>query len=71
MTTIGFVGFQGGKLKDMVEHSIVIPAENIEQVEDVHMSLVHSIATALRLSIRATLKVRDIKQLNDGLIIQN
>ncbi|MBN9391145.1 MAG: SIS domain-containing protein [Chloroflexi bacterium] len=58
MTNIGFVGFQGGKLKNLVDYSIIIPANAIEQVEDVHMSLVHSIATALRQSIRATLATK-------------
>ena len=55
MTTIGFIGFGGGKLKNLVDYHIVIPAQNIEQVEDVHMSLVHSIATTLGKSIRASL----------------
>lgn len=58
MTNVGFIGFQGGKLKNVVDYSIVIPARTIEQVEDVHMTLVHSIATALRLSIRATLAAK-------------
>lgn len=62
MTNIGFIGFQGGKLKNLVDYSIVIPAQNIEQVEDAHMSLVHSIATALRSSIRASLKARADKK---------
>jgi hypothetical protein len=63
MTTIGFIGFQGGQLKHLVDYSIIIPAESIEQVEDVHMSLVHSIATALRSSIRASLKAQAEKAL--------
>jgi D-sedoheptulose 7-phosphate isomerase len=66
MTTIGFVGFQGGKLKPMVDYSIVVPANNIEQVEDAHMTLVHSIATALRSSIRASLKARSKAEANQN-----
>jgi D-sedoheptulose 7-phosphate isomerase len=68
MTSIGFIGFQGGKLKHLVDYPIVIPAENIELVEDVHMSLVHSIATALRSSIRATLKFKASQELKGELI---
>jgi D-sedoheptulose 7-phosphate isomerase len=48
MTSIGLAGFQGGKLKGLVDYSMVIPASNIEQVEDVHMILEHTIATTLR-----------------------
>lgn len=68
MTSIGFIGFQGGKLKHLVDYPIVIPAENIELVEDVHMSLVHSIATALRSSIRATLEFKESRELKSELV---
>ncbi len=52
ITTVGFIGFQGGKLKAMVDHSIVIPASNIEQVEDAHLALNHTIAVTLRTTLR-------------------
>lgn len=52
ITTIGFAGFQGGKLKSMVDHCIVIPASNIEQVEDAHLALNHSVAVTLRATLR-------------------
>lgn len=68
MTSIGFIGFQGGKLKDLVDYPIVIPAENIELVEDVHMSLVHSIATALRSSIRASLLAKANRETKSELV---
>jgi hypothetical protein len=50
----------------MVDYSIVVPANNIEQVEDAHMTLVHSIATALRSSIRASLKARSKAEANQN-----
>lgn len=68
MTSIGFIGFQGGKLKGLVDYPIVIPAENIELVEDVHMSLVHSIATALRSSIRASLMAKANREAQSELV---
>lgn len=48
MTTLGLAGFKGGKLKGLVDHCLVIPAANIEQVEDAHMALAHTITTTLR-----------------------
>ena len=47
-TTIGFIGFDGGKLKDLVDLAIIVPNHNMEQVEDVHLLLEHVITTCLR-----------------------
>jgi len=47
-TTIGFIGFNGGKLKDLVDIALVVPNHNMEQVEDIHLLLGHVITTCLR-----------------------
>jgi D-sedoheptulose 7-phosphate isomerase len=47
-TTIGFIGFDGGKLKDFVDIAIVVSSHNMEQVEDIHLLLEHVITTCLR-----------------------
>ena len=47
-TTIGFIGFDGGKLKDLVDIRITVPSHNMEQVEDIHLLLEHVITTCLR-----------------------
>lgn len=46
--TIGFIGFDGGKLKDLVDVALVVPSRNMEQVEDIHLLLGHAITTCLR-----------------------
>jgi len=46
--TIGFSGFDGGRLSDLVDVPVVAPNHCMEQVEDVHLMLCHSICTALR-----------------------
>jgi D-sedoheptulose 7-phosphate isomerase len=45
--TIGFTGFDGGKLKTMVDINVHIPSQRIGQVEDIHMMLVHMICETL------------------------
>lgn len=45
--TIGFTGFDGGKLGPMVKYHVHIPSSRIEQVEDVHLSLEHMICYTL------------------------
>lgn len=47
-TTIGFIGFNGGKLQDLVDIALVVPNHNMEQVEDIHLLLGHVITTCLR-----------------------
>jgi len=49
-TTIGFTGFGGGKLKDMVDICITVPSDSMEQIEDVHLLLCHLITSCLRKS---------------------
>lgn len=46
--TIGFSGFDGGQLSEMVDVPVVVPNHCMEQIEDVHLVLSHLICTALR-----------------------
>jgi phosphoheptose isomerase len=48
MTTVAFVGFDGGALKKVARHSVWIPVANYGIVEDSHQSLVHVLAQYLR-----------------------
>ena len=47
-SAIGFIGFDGGKLKSLVDLAVVVPSDNMEQVEDIHLLLGHIITTCLR-----------------------
>jgi len=40
-TTIGLIGFGGGKLKDLVQIDLTVSSRNYGQVEDFHLSLNH------------------------------
>jgi D-sedoheptulose 7-phosphate isomerase len=46
--TVGFTGRDGGKLKGVVEHCILVPSDHITQQEDAHLILDHVIANTLR-----------------------
>jgi phosphoheptose isomerase len=46
--TIAFVGFKGGKLKEIARHSVWIPVENYGIVEDAHQSLMHVLTQYIR-----------------------
>lgn len=47
MVTVGLTGFEGGKLKELVETCVVVPSDNIACVEDVHMVIDHILTTVL------------------------
>jgi D-sedoheptulose 7-phosphate isomerase len=47
-TTIGFSGFDGGRLGHMVDIHVHVPSHWIEQVEDAHLVLQHMICSRLR-----------------------
>jgi D-sedoheptulose 7-phosphate isomerase len=46
--TIGLTGFQGGKMKRLCDLCIIVPSDNMQVIEDLHVSVNHSIFTALR-----------------------
>ena len=46
--TIGFSGFDGGRLSSLVDLNIHVASESVEHVEDVHLALEHMICEALR-----------------------
>ena len=47
-TTIALTGDKGGHLQDMVDVCIKVPSPRIEQQEDLHLVLEHSICSAIR-----------------------
>jgi D-sedoheptulose 7-phosphate isomerase len=47
-TTIGFVGFDGGVLKGLVDFCLHVENHCMQQVEDIHLVLGHAIMNGLR-----------------------
>jgi D-sedoheptulose 7-phosphate isomerase len=47
-TTIGFTGFDGGRLRQMVNINIHVKSHIIEHVEDIHLMLEHLIVKWIR-----------------------
>lgn len=46
--TIGLSGFDGGELKDIVSINLHIPVNNMEIIEDLHLSCFHAIKRSLK-----------------------
>lgn len=47
-TTVGLTGFDGGKLKDLCDHCLVVPSHNMQHVEEMHLVVLHAIYSAIR-----------------------
>jgi D-sedoheptulose 7-phosphate isomerase len=46
--TIGLTGYQGGKMKALCNLCLVVPSDNMQFIEDLHLCISHSIFTAVR-----------------------
>lgn len=51
--TVGFIGFGGGKLRELVQMEITVSSKNYGQVEDFHLSLNHILSQYLKERIQA------------------
>ncbi len=58
--TIGLLGAEGGKIKDIVDAYVLAPGRNIEQEEDVHMILVHLITRHMREVVRSCTQTQSV-----------
>ncbi len=47
LVRIGLTGFEGGKLKEKCDVSVVVPSDSMQVIEDAHMVILHSIFLAL------------------------
>lgn len=41
--TVGFSGFQGGQMKALCDVCVVVPSNNMQIIEDLHLAMAHSI----------------------------
>lgn len=46
--TIGWSGYQGGKLAKLVDLPLVVPSDSIEQIEDMHLMMAHMVTVSVR-----------------------
>ncbi len=49
LKTVGFTGFDGGKLQEQVDIHIHIPSRSFGMVEDIHLAITHALCERLKL----------------------
>jgi len=42
-TTVGISGFEGGQMKSLCDICVVVPSNNMQIIEDMHLAMAHSI----------------------------
>jgi D-sedoheptulose 7-phosphate isomerase len=50
--TVGLTGFQGGDMGSLCDLCVIVPSDNMQIIEDLHLSVTHAVFTALRAKIR-------------------
>ncbi len=48
VSTIGLAGRDGGKMKELADICLVVPAQSMQQIEDVHLAILHALYLELK-----------------------
>jgi D-sedoheptulose 7-phosphate isomerase len=46
--TVGLTGFQGGKMKELCDTCVIVPSNNMQIIEDLHLGIAHAVFTAIK-----------------------
>lgn len=46
--TLGLSGFQGGRMSELCDQCIVVPSDNMQVIEDLHLCIAHALFTTIR-----------------------
>ena len=50
--TVGFTGFQGGKMKQLCDSCVIVPSDSMQIIEDLHVIIAHGMYTIMRNRLR-------------------
>jgi D-sedoheptulose 7-phosphate isomerase len=48
VSTVGLLGRRGGRILNQVDYPIVIPGDNTQRIQEVHILILHTLASALK-----------------------
>jgi len=52
--TVAFCGFKGGRIKDIADHVIHVPVQDMEVTEDIHIIIFHAIKQVMMKQLRGS-----------------
>jgi D-sedoheptulose 7-phosphate isomerase len=47
-TTVGLTGFEGGQMRNLCDICVVVPSDNMQIIEDIHLSVTHAVFSSIR-----------------------
>jgi D-sedoheptulose 7-phosphate isomerase len=47
-TTVGLVGYRGGRMKELCDVCMTVPSDNMQIIEDLHLCVAHALFSAVR-----------------------
>ncbi|HTD22905.1 MAG TPA: SIS domain-containing protein [Terriglobales bacterium] len=57
---IGLTGFKGGKMRELCDLCMIIPSDNMQIIEDLQLSIAHSLFTVIHHRIMSTAETTDV-----------
>jgi D-sedoheptulose 7-phosphate isomerase len=49
--TVGLTGYQGGKMKELCDQCMIVPSNNMQIIEDLHLCVAHAVFTTVRMRL--------------------
>jgi len=53
MRTVALLGGNGGEMKDMADHSVIVPADRTARIQEAHIFILHAWAEAIESGLYA------------------
>lgn len=58
---LGLTGFQGGKMRRLCDFCLAVPCDNMQMIEDIHLSITHALFTTIRHKLQEKLLTAEAK----------
>ncbi len=52
-TTVGLAGYKGGRMKELCNVCMMVPSDNMQIIEDLHLCIAHALFSAVRQKLSA------------------
>lgn len=58
ISTVGLLGKHGGRIANQVDYPVIVPGENTQRIQEIHILMLHTLASALKRRFPDGIKVR-------------
>lgn len=47
LTTVGLLGKNGGDAKDLCDHKLIVPSDNVQHIQEAHIMIIHELCSLI------------------------